>query len=87
VAAVFGPLRRRVQAIVDRRFNRARHDAQRTVEQFGRGLRDEVALVAVRGALITTAAAVREPRSLGVWLRSPESARELHPGLGSPTGT
>jgi hypothetical protein len=87
VAAVFGPLRRRVQAVVDHRFNRARYDAQRTVEQFGRDLRDEVDLIAVRDALTTTAAAVMQPRSMGVWLRSPEASRELRPGVGTPTGT
>ena len=42
VAALFQPLRRRVQSIVDRRFNRARYDAQRMVDAFSERLRDEV---------------------------------------------
>ncbi|MDX1658321.1 MAG: hypothetical protein R3343_05835 [Nitriliruptorales bacterium] len=58
VAALFAPLRRRVQAIVDRRFNRTRADAWRTSEEFGRRLRQEVEIAAVSRdlrALVTQA--------------------------------
>jgi hypothetical protein len=75
VAALFGPARRRIQALVDRRFNRARYDAEQTVAEFTQWLRDEVDLAAVREALAATADAVVEPRSVGVWLRDSEDVR------------
>jgi hypothetical protein len=71
VAALFGPLRRRVQAQVDRRFNRARYDAQRTIEQFAHHLRDEVDLDALTSATETVAARTMHPASMHLWLREP----------------
>jgi hypothetical protein len=68
VAALFGPARRRIQSLVDRRFNRARYDARQIVEEFTQWLRDEVDLAAVREALATTAGSAVQPRSVGVWL-------------------
>lgn len=68
VAAMFQPLRRRLRTVVDRRFNRARYDADRTVEAFGRGLRDQVSLEAVVGELARTAGGAIHPRSVGVVL-------------------
>jgi hypothetical protein len=69
VAALFQPLRRRVQAVVDRRFNRARYDADRTVDLFARRLRDEVDLDAVRTDLLTVVEGTLRPASAGLWLR------------------
>lgn len=66
VAGLFRPLRERVQGVVDRRFNRARYDAIRTMEQFGIRLRDEVDLATIttllRGAVAETVA----PQSVSV---------------------
>ena len=70
VAALFQPLRRRVQARVDRRFNRARYDADRTVDAFTRRLRDEVDLDAVRADLLQVVHGTLQPTSAGLWLRS-----------------
>ena len=67
--ALFQPLRRRVQSAVDRRFDRAHYDAQRTVAEFSGRLRDEVDLVALRGDLDTTIRDAISPRSFGIWLR------------------
>jgi hypothetical protein len=75
VAAAFQPLRRRVQARVDRRFNRARYDMERTVDRFQARLRDEVDLEAVRRDLLEVVRATLEPAAAGVWLRSPAERR------------
>jgi hypothetical protein len=69
VAAAFGPVRRRVQDLVDRRFNRARYDAQRTVSGFAGRLRDEVHLEDLRAELVGVVDEVMEPASASLWLR------------------
>jgi hypothetical protein len=68
-AALFQPLRWRVQRVVDRRFDRATYDAQRTVEAFAMRLRDEVALDAVVADLDRTVGASIKPTSFALWLR------------------
>jgi hypothetical protein len=68
-ATLFQPLRRRVQRTVDRRFDRASYDGQRTVEAFAERLRDEVALDAVVADLHATVATSIKPSSFGLWLR------------------
>ena len=70
VAAAFNPLRRRVQAGVDRRFNRARYDAARTVDVFAARLRDEVDPELVRRDLLDVAAETVAPASLSLWTAS-----------------
>jgi hypothetical protein len=67
--ALFQPLRRRVQGVVDRRFDRARYDGQRTVQAFAERLRGEVALDAVAADLRQTVATSIKPTSIGLWLR------------------
>ncbi len=68
-AALFAPLRGRVQRAVDRRFNRARVDAQRAIDTFGMHVRDEVDLTRLRGTVLGTATAAVEPDRAGLWLR------------------
>lgn len=70
-AAAFNPLRRRVQDFVDRRFNRSRYDASRTVEQFSRRLRGATDIGTFGHHLRGTAASVMEPAHLSLWLRDP----------------
>ena len=67
-AALFSPLRRRVQHAVDRRFNRARYDAERTVAAFAARLQDAVDPDVVRGDLADVVQAALEPTHVSVWL-------------------
>ena len=68
VAAAFNPLRRKVQAGVDRRFNRARYDAARTVDMFAARLRDEVDVDIVHGELLGVASRAVQPTTVSLWL-------------------
>ena len=67
-AALFNPLRRRVQGMVDRRFNRARYDAGRTVAAFATRLQDTVDLDSVRDDLASVVQQALEPAHVSVWL-------------------
>lgn len=67
--ALFNPLRRRIQRVVDRRFNRARYDAEATVEEFVRGLREEVALDSLPENLMSVVGRTIQPVTVNVWLR------------------
>jgi hypothetical protein len=69
VFSLFQPVRRRVQGLVDRRFNRSRYDAQAAVNAFSARLRDEVDLEILRGSLLTLVEATLEPTTSGLWLR------------------
>ena len=73
VAALFQPLRRRVQSIVDRRFNRSRYDAERTVAAFSARLRDEVDLANLNAEVRQVVAATVAPVTVGIWIRQPDA--------------
>ena len=79
VAALFSPLRHRVQRGVDRRFNRARYDAGQTVAAFAARLKDAVDLDAVRDDLASVVAKALEPAHVSVWM----SERHSQPGPAS----
>jgi hypothetical protein len=71
-AALFNPVRRRVQRVVDRRFNRARYDAEVTVAAFSARLKDAVDLGAVRADLLDVVNRSLEPSHVSVWVREHE---------------
>jgi hypothetical protein len=71
-AALFNPLRRRVQRVVDRRFNRARYDADQTVAAFAARLKDAVELDSIRDDLAAVVHRALEPAHISMWIRSSE---------------
>lgn len=70
-AALFQPLRRRIQTTVDHRFNRARYDAERTAIDFAERLRDQVDLVSLSGDIAGTVDTALHPSRISVWIRRP----------------
>ena len=70
MAALFQPVRRRVQAPIDRRFNRAHLDAERVVSSFARRARDEVDLGRLRAAVVEVVVESVRPAVATIWLRS-----------------
>ena len=75
VAALFRPVRRRLQGFIDRRFYRRKFDKERTVEEFSSHLRDEVDLGHLSSRLVTVVTDTMQPAHVSLWLRDVDVAR------------
>ena len=75
IAALFQPVRRRIQRSIDRRFYRRKYDAARTIAAFSSTLRHEVDLDQLREELVTVVQETMQPSHISLWLRPTDQSR------------
>src|ERR671910_371064 len=79
ITVLFNPLRRRIQAFIDRRFYRKKYDARKTLEGFSAKLRDETDLKALNDELVNVVREIMQPARVSLWLRPETSSKGEQP--------